>query len=461
MSLTVQELILQNLITNSEFSSRVLPFLKSDYFPSREEKVLFDCVNDYTLKYKTPPTIEAIYISLSKNEKISEKDAESVDRLLTTIKTKTEPQKIEWLLETCEKFCQDRAIHNAVVEAISIIEGEGKIGRGGIPDLLKNALAVGFETSLGHDFITNAPHRFDYYHQKDIKVPFDISWMNTITKGGFSKKTLNLYLAQTHAGKTALMCHHAAANIQDGKRVVYFTLEISEEEISKRVDANVMNLTIDQILQLDKKSYLTKIDKLQKNIAGRLIVKEYPMATAGVGHFRNFLNELKLKQNFTPDIVYVDYLNLCLSVRMKGNVNANSYTYMKAVSEELRGFASEFNIPIVSASQFNRGAAGQSDPNLSDISESYAVGFGVDFVAALIADDNMKERGVVLIKQLKNRYDDMGRVPKFFVGFDRAKMKFYDVDSTATEMKEKDNESFSEGIAREIENKGYEGFKFE
>lgn len=425
--LSTSRLILQNLIYDKDYLTKVVPFIKDDYFDDRGEKEIFRHVRKYVEEYNAPPTIEAVFISLQNDHTISEKSSEAIDEVFSEIKVDFIKQNHDWLVKETQQFCEDQAIKNAVFKAISIIEGEEKkLDRGVIPDLMKEALSINFDTSLGHDFLEDAESRFEYYHRKEEKTPFDLEYLNKITKGGFGKKTLNLYLAGTHVGKTALMCHQAAANLRDGKNVLYISLEISEEEISKRIDANCMDLEIDDVLNLPKEQFMNKINRMKGKYTGKLKVKEYPMSTAHVGHFRKLLNDYRLKQKFVPDIIYIDYLNICASAKIKGE--ANSYTVMKSVSEELRALASEFNVPIVSASQFNRAGADNSDPGMGSISESFAVNFGADFIAAVVTSEDLKSKGLVLFKQLKNRYDDMNRIPKFFMGFHRAKMKFYDVD---------------------------------
>jgi hypothetical protein len=406
----------------------------SDYFENAGEQVMFDHIYAYSQKYAKVPTLEALFIEIGNNKKVTEGQAAEVDGLLKILKEPSEPVDLTWLVEKTEEFCRDRAINNAVMEAISIIDGENKkLGKGAIPDLLKQALAVGFDTSLGHDIFENAPDRWEYYHRVQERIPFNLDYFNKITKNGFAKKTLNLFLAGTHVGKTAIMIHQAASNLADGKTIVYFTLEMAEEEISKRIDANLMGLDITDIETISKDQYLKKIGQLKAKHTGRLIVKEYPVGQANINHFRHFLNELKLKKNIVPDVVYVDYLNLCNSFRLVGNNSANSYTMMKAVSEELRGLAMEMNLCIVSASQFNRAGANNTDPEMGDISESFGVAFTADFIAALIVTDEFKEQDKMMVKQLKNRYDDMNKIPSFFIGYKRSKQKFYDADLTQSD----------------------------
>lgn len=425
--LSKSQLIIQNLLYDKDYLTRVIPYLKEDYFEDKGERSIFRHISQYVDQYNSPPTTEAVFISLSEDKKITETDANLVDIAFSEIKDTYHKQSMDWLVKETQAFCEEKALENAIYKAIAIIEGqEKKLNKGIIPDLVKDALSISFDTSLGHDYLDDAERRYEYYHRQDIKVPFDLDYLNRITKNGFSKKTLNIFLAGTHVGKTALMTHLAASNLKDGKNVLYISLEISEEEISKRIDANLMDLEIDDVLLLPRDQYMSKINRIKGKFNGKLKVKEYGMSSAHVGHFRQLLNEYKLKQKFFPDIIYIDYLNICASARLKAD--ANSYTLMKAVSEELRALASEFDIPIVTASQFNREGASNSDPGMGSISESFAVNFGADFIAAIVTTDELKTRGMVLLKQLKNRYDDMNRIPKFFLGFDRSKMKFYDID---------------------------------
>lgn len=426
--ITTSKLVIQSMIFDREYSTRVLPYIKEEYFDEKSEKILFAHVKSHLEKYRNTPSIEVLRISIEEDHKINETVSKEINSIINEIE-KYNQQDMEYLIDKTERFCQDMALHNAIVKAVEIIGGdEKKLDKGAIPDLLKEALAISFESSLGHDYTENAENRHDYYHRKEEKVPFDLKIFNDITKGGFSKKTINVYIAGTHVGKTLLMCHQAAANLMMGFNVLYISLEMREEEISRRIDANILDIDIADIQNIPKDIFLKKINNIGAKTKGKLIVKEYPMASAGAGHFKAFVNDLKLKQKFVPDIIYIDYLNICISTRYKNNSDANSYTLMKSVSEELRGMASELNVPVVTATQFNRGAHDDSDPGMGGISESFAVLFGCDFVAALVAPDELKERGQVMVKQLKNRYDDVNKISKFFVGLDRKKMKFYELD---------------------------------
>ena len=596
------KLVLQNLLFNQEYTARVLPFLQEDYFETQEEKVLFKNIRTYVEKFQSLPTYETIQITIESDTKVNETVEKNISKLLSDIKVYNE-QSLDWLIEYTEKFCQDRALYNAITKSVEIYSGDEKtLDRGIIPDLMKDALSITFQSTLGHDYINDSEHRFDYYHRVEEKVPFDLDYMNKITKGGFSKKTLNVFLAgcvdedteiniktdinqlgfnikikdlpfylenkkdvkintpdgyqpvlgfvdkgiyqgfscvseetgkevivnrnhlfetengweltkditdrevkiltengifesckvtkldtlhrivdlevghpnhryyangfsshNTHAGKSALMCHMAAANIRMGKNALYITLEMAEEEISKRIDANIFDISLNDLMSLSKDIFLNKINIIKGKTKGKLIVKEYPMASAHVGHFRTLLNDLRLKQNFVPDIIYIDYINICQSIRVKPGANANSYTIIKSISEELRALSFEFNVPVVSATQFNRQGADNSDPGMGDVSESFALNFGIDFGAALIASDDLKAQGMICIKQLKNRYNGPEEWSKFFLGFRRDRMKFFDVDGPTngiTHNQQSNNDIQSKFNKPDTSSKSVSGFKF-
>lgn len=431
---TTEQIILQNLIYNHEYTKRVLPYLKEEYFGTEHEKTIFRHVERFCADYNKPPTIEALYIELSKDKFITDTTSKSIDETVSVLKEQEIPgPDMDWLINTSEKFCQEKALLNGLQDSISIFEGKDRHrSTGAIPNILQDALAVTFDNSIGHDYLEDADARFEHYHKKEERVPFNLEFFNKITKGGLPRKTLNLFAAGTNAGKTSLMCHMAASNLLDGKNVLYITLEMAEEEISKRIDANLMDITLDQLMYLDKNEYMGRITKLKQKTLGKLKIKEYPTAGAHVGHFKTLLNEYKLKQNFTPDIIYVDYLGITLSIRLKPGSNTNTNTYLGHVSEELRGFAIEHNLPVVSGLQLNRGGLASSDPDMTDTADSISVNFTADFVAALIATEELIEKGQIMVKQLKSRYDDKNRIPKFFIGFDRAKMKFYDVEDSSS-----------------------------
>jgi archaellum biogenesis ATPase FlaH len=427
----ISTVVLQNLIQNFEYAKRVIPYIKDEYFEDTAEKTLFAHTADFIAKYNDSPTYEALFVELTKDKSIAEGTYKRIDELVTNLRKPLEREpKLEWLLVETEAFCKKQDLHNAIRKSIQIFDGADKAHDWGtIPDLLTKSLAVSFDQSVGHDYIEDSVKRFEYYHRKEEKLAFDLDYLNRATKGGVGRKTLNMILAGTHAGKTALMCHMAASSLTKGQNVLYITLEMSEEEISKRIDANLFDLTIDDIMEMPKSSYFSKIERIKQKCHGKLKVKEYPTATASTASFRALLNELRLKQGFVPDIIFIDYLNIALSSRIKMSATINSYTFMKAISEEVRGLAIEWDVPIWSASQFNRGSASSSDPSMEGISESFAVNFVADFIIGLIADEELKQQGKVMVKQLKNRYDDMNKIPKFFLGFDRAKMKFYDLDN--------------------------------
>jgi replicative DNA helicase len=422
------ELILLNLLKNEEYVRRVIPFLEEDYFQKTSEKHVFKNIKEYVAKYNASPTMEALYIELSNDKSVNESSSGDIDLLLDSFKISTQDPQLQWLLDTTENFCKERAIHNAIYESISIIEGSHRsMTTGAIPEIVSKALAVSFNHSIGHDYLDDAERRFEFYHRAEEKVPLALDMMNRITKGGFSNKTLNLFLSATHGGKSAMMCFLAAQNLMDGKNVLYVSLEMAEEEIARRIDANLMNVTLDELRELPQKMYDDRILKLRTKTTGKLIIKEYPTAGAHIGHLRALLNELLLKRDFKPDIVYIDYLNIMTSFRIKPGTVSNTYVYNKAISEEVRGLAIEVDCPFVSASQFNRGGAVNSDPNMEDISESFGVNFTADFIAALISSDELIKQNLMMVKQLKSRYDDKNRIPKFFVGFDRQRMQFSNV----------------------------------
>lgn len=430
--MTIEKTILTNLIFNEEYTRKVLPFLNEEYFNDYVYKKLFDLVKTYTAKYNKPPSIEALRIDFSNRSDLNEQSFKEGDELLSSL-TKDDKTSIEWLVEHTEKFCQDQALFNALSKCIQLINGDSKqdISKGAIPELLSNALAVSFDTHIGHDLVEDWLTRFENYHTKETKIPFNLDFFNKITKGGLSKKTLNICLAGTGVGKSMFMCHCAASNLLNGHNVLYITLEMAEERIAERIDANLMNIPIDELSVLPKDVYEKKINKIKEKTVGKLIIKEYPTASAGANNFRYLLNELKLKKNFKPDIIYVDYLNICNSSRLKVGANVNSYTYVKAIAEELRGLAVEYNVPIVSATQTNRSGYTNSDVGLEDTSESFGLPATADFMFAIISNDQMAGLNQILVKQLKNRYSDPNMNKKFVVGVDRSKMKLYNVEQSA------------------------------
>lgn len=423
----ISQLILNQLCTNEEYTRRALPFLKDEYF-ERGEKLLFAVVSRFITKYNTIPTESALKLELQKIPNVTNEIFDTVGKAY-----KAAPVDIQWALDETEKFCQDRAIYLAIMESIEIIDGKHKEAtNNAIPEILSKALAVSFDTNIGHDYIDNSDARYDFYHRTESRIPFDLDYFNKITKGGLPNKTLNIILAGTGVGKSLFMCHMAGASLTQGKNVLYITMEMAEERIAERIDANLMNIPVDQLEQLPKQVYDQKIQKIgQKNI-GKLIIKEYPTGAAHVGHFRALLNELKLKKNFKPDIIFIDYLNICASARVRGlGGSVNTYSYVKAIAEEMRGLAVETNVPVVSATQTTRSGFSNTDVGLEDTSESFGLPATADFMFAVISTEELEKLGQVLVKQLKNRYNDPTTNKRFIIGIDRARMKLYDVEATA------------------------------
>ena len=425
--------ILKNLVHNDDFARKTLPFLKENYFSDSSERLVFRRINEFMTKYNSRPTREAIGIEIESSTNISEEEHKRSIELVRSL-VEPEPVTMEWLLESTESFCQERAVYNAIMDSISILDGkDSNRTKNAIPEILSEALGVSFDSHIGHDFIDDFEDRYAYYHRVEEKLPFDLELMNKITRGGLSRKSLNIILAGTGVGKTLAMCHFAAANLAMGKNVLYITMEMAEEKIAERIDANLLNIATEDIKQLPKELYQNKIARLRAKTTGKLIIKEYPTASAHVGHFRHVLNELNLKRNFVPDIIYIDYLNICCSSRIKPGVNVNSYTYVKSIAEELRGLAVERNLPIVSATQTTRSGYTNSDPGLEDTSESFGLPATADFMIALIRTEDADERGQLLVKQLKNRYSDPADYKRFFVGIDRVKMRLFDLEESAQE----------------------------
>ena len=426
----VEQTILSSLIYDEGFTRKVLPFLKQEYFHDQTEKVLFACIERFIDKYNNLPTKETLLLEIEKQERIPEQVYSGVVTYINDIVyDKKDPQ---WLVDNAEKFCQEKAVYNAIMESISIIDGNAKENdKGSIPTILADALGVTFDDSIGHDFLKDADERFEFYNKKEDRIPFDLEYFNKITKGGIPNKTLNVLLAGTGVGKTLAMCHMAAANLLNGKNVLYITLEMAEERIAERIDSNLLNIPLEEIEGFPKKIYDDKINRLRLKTSGKLIIKEYPTATVGSGHFRHLLNDLRQKKNFEPDILYVDYLNICTSTRLKYGANVNSYTYIKSIAEELRGLAVEKDIPIVSATQTTRSGFTNSDPGLEDTSDSFALPATVDFMCALISTEEMEQLGQIMVKQLKNRYNDPTLHKRFVVGVDRTKMRLFNAEQSA------------------------------
>ena len=434
--------LLRNLIFNEEFTRKTLPFLKEDYFKNRDEIVLFNTINNFVLKYNNLPTKEALSVDIGNLKTITEEENKNILRILNEL----EPVEIEqqWLLDTTEKFCKERAVHNAILSGIKILDGKDKKQNPeSIPHILSEALAVSFDQHIGHDYLKQTSDRYDYYHKVETRVKFDLAYFNRITKGGLPPKTLNVALAGTGVGKSLFMCHLASSFIQKVKNVLYITLEMAEERIAERIDANLLDVTIDELYEMPKQYYESKIEKLQRKVSGQLIIKEYPTAAAHTGHFKNLMDELALKKTFKPDVVFIDYLNICASSRFKGG-NISSYFYIKAIAEELRGMAVEYNVPIMSATQTTRAGYMSSDVGLEDTSESFGLPATADFMFALITNEELEALNQMKIKQLKNRYSDPATNRAFIIGVDRAKMRLYDVEQKAQQIVDSNQESKEE-----------------
>ena len=429
----LEQTILKNLIFNDEYLRKVLPFLKDEYFSEKVEKYIFKEVENFVEKYNSTPTIESIVISMQDKKSMTSEEYESFQEYMAKLSAlKDEQSKIEWLIDKTEKFCQEKAVYNAVLNSIHILDGKDKtLDKGSIPKILSDALAVSFDNSVGHDYLENYDERFDFYHRKEEKIPFDLEYFNKITKGGLLAKTLNIALAGTGVGKSLFMCHVASACLVQGKNVLYITMEMAEEKIAERIDANLLNVSLDSLADLSREMYDKKIKRVKDMTVGKLIIKEYPTASASSTHFRTLLNELNLKKNFIPDIIFIDYLNICCSSRIKPGSNVNSYTYVKAIAEELRGLAVEYNVPVVSATQTTRSGFTSSDPGLEDTSESFGLPATADLMFALISSEELENMNQIMVKQLKNRYSDPTSHKRFVLGIDRAKMRLYDVEQSA------------------------------
>jgi replicative DNA helicase len=427
----LERIILKNLSVNENYLRKVIPFVQPEYFQDSAEKIVFKSIVSFVQKYNSLPTKEALELDISEQTGLGEEDHKRAVAIVRDINN-VEENDLQWLLDETEKFCQDKAIQNAIMDSIHILEGKHKSKtKNNIPEILSDALGISFDSNIGHDFIENYEERYEYYHRVEEKVPFDIELLNKITRGGVSKKSLSIILAGTGVGKTLAMTHFAAANLSMGKNVLYITLEMAEEKIAERIDANLLNITIPDLTVLPRDLYERKISKLRENTQGKLIIKEYPTATAHVGHFRHLLNELNLKKNFIPDIIYIDYLNICMSSRIKQGSNVNSYTYIKSIAEELRGMSVEKNVPIISATQTTRSGYTNSDPGLEDTSESFGLPATADFMIAMVRSEELDDLNQILIKQLKNRYSDPSINKRFVIGVDRTKMRLYDCEQSA------------------------------
>lgn len=431
MQQRLENIILNTLLIDEDYFRKVIPFLKTEYF-SGEHKTLLSKITQHADKYNKAPTKQALAIAIEDDRKISEGELPALSEWLDAEFDNN--SDAEWLLNETEKYCKDKAIYNAIMDSIQVIDGRDKDrGPDALPDMLSKALQVGFDNNIGHDYIENAEQRFEFYHRLEEKMPFDLAMFNEITEGGLANKTLNVALAGTGVGKSLFMCHMAANCISQGKNVLYVTLEMSEERIAERIDANLMNLPIGQLKDLSKQMFKDRIEKINEKVQGRLIVKEYPTASAHAGHFKALLNELKLKRNFIPDIIFIDYLNICSSSRFRAGSSANSYTIIKSIAEELRGLAVEHDVPIVTATQTTRSGYNSSDVELTDTSESFGLPATADLMFALISTEELEKLGQIMVKQLKNRYSDPTRNKRFMIGVDRPRMKLFDVEGDAQE----------------------------
>ena len=426
----IEFLILKNLIHNEKYLRKSIPFIKSEYFEDAHQKMVYEEIFSFVEKYNELPTKEVLTIEIEKRSDINEDSFKSVTHLISCLDES--PVENEWLIDTTEKWCRDRAIYLALLDSIAIADGkDDKKGRDAIPSILSDALAVSFDNHIGHDYLQDYEERYEFYHQKEEKIPFDLEVFNKITKGGLPNKTLNIALAGTGVGKSLFMCHVASSCLLQDKNVLYITMEMAEEKIAERIDANLLNVGIQDIVDLPKPMFSTKVNNITKKTMGTLIVKEYPTASAHSGHFKALLTELSLKKSFKPDIIFVDYLNICASSRYRANANVNSYSYIKAIAEELRGLAVETNVPIVSATQTTRSGFGSSDVELTDTSESFGLPATADLMFALISTEELEGLNQILVKQLKNRYNDPTIYKRFVIGIDRAKMRLYDCEQSA------------------------------
>jgi replicative DNA helicase len=454
----IETTIISNLIYNEEYCRKVLPFIKTQYFNDKKERVVFEIVCEFMVKYGKMITKEILHIELDNRKDISDSELADSNQIVTNIIDNS--SDYQWLLDTTEKWCRDRAIYLALMESIQIADDESeKQNRDAIPHILSEALSVSFDHNIGHDYIKDFESRFEFYHREEEKIPFDLEFFNKITKGGLPNKTLNVALAGTGVGKSLFMCHLASSVLLQNKNVLYITLEMSEKKIAERIDANLLNVNIQSLMNLSHGDFETKITKLSKKTQGKLIIKEYPTASAHSGHFKSLLNELSLKKSFKPDIIFVDYLNICASSRYKGSA-VNSYTYVKSIAEELRGLAVENNVPIVSATQTTRSGYGNSDVDLTDTSESFGLPATADLMFAIISSEELENLGQIMIKQLKNRYNDPTVFKRFVIGIDRAKMRLYDVDQSAQKEIVDSGQDLEYNKSSSPVKKSFEEFKF-
>ena len=455
----LEHTILRNLVYNEDYSRKVIPFIQPEYFEQRSERVVFEEIVQFIVKYNSAITKEALGIEIENRTDLTETEIKDIREICTSLNDSIVEK--QWMLDTTEKWCRDRAIYLALMESIHIADGnDGNKNRDAIPGILSDALAVSFDNNIGHDYLQNYEERYEFYHRKEDKIEFDLEYFNKITKDGLPNKTLNIALAGTGVGKSLFMCHVASAALLQGRNVLYITLEMAEERIAERIDANLLNVPIQQLVDLPRSSFENKITSLSKKTQGTLIIKEYPTASAHSGHFKALLNELALKKSFRPDIIFIDYLNICASSRHKPNGSANSYSYIKSIAEELRGLAVEFNVPIVSATQTTRSGYGNSDVELTDTSESFGLPATADLMFALISTEELEALGQIMVKQLKNRYNDPTVFKRFVIGIDRAKMRLYDVEQSAQKDILDSGQEEEYNYEESKPKKSFEGFKF-
>ena len=454
MNTNIEQVVLRNILTNDQFMRRVLPFIQPEYFEGVYRN-LFQEAGKFVAKYNRLPTLEAFKIELDESN-LNEDQYTSAIQILPNILEKEIDVDEKWLYEKTEKWCQDRALYLSIMESITIIDGKHQtLTKNALPDILTKALSVSFDTNIGHDYLENVDTRYDFYHEKEERLPFDLDYFNQITKGGLPKKTLNVALAGTGVGKSLFMCHCAGASLSQGKNVLYITMEMAEERIAERIDANLLDIPIDQLEHLSRDMFKDRVRSISKKTTGKLIIKEYPTSSANSSHFRALLNELKLKKKFKPDIIFIDYLNICASARMKkGGGGSDGYSYIKAIAEELRGLAVEFDLPIVTATQTTRSGFSNSDPGLEDTSESFGLPATADLMFALVSNEELEGMGQLMVKQLKNRYNDPGYNKRFVIGVDRSKMKLYDIEANKQTMMQDANpyEKTGNAVAKDFSN---------
>ena len=427
----IEKTVLANLIFNEDYFRKVYPYIKQEYFDDNGLKKIFDTYSGYVDEYKSPPSIEALKISLDKRKDLNE---DAYKGIMSEVDNMAVDQNtdFDWLVKETEKFCQDKDLYNSIRKAILVIDGEDKeMDKGSLPELLSNSLSISFDTSIGHDYLEDYESRYDFYHKKEERIPFDIELLNKITKGGLPRKSMTVLLATTGGGKSLVKCHHAASALMMGKNVLYITMEMAEERISERIDANMMDVTIDEVSEMPRDVYNKRMERIKGKTTGKLVVKEYPTGSAHTGHFRHLLTELRMKRNFKPDVIMIDYLNICASSRVKGAAAANSYTLVKSIAEEIRGLAMEYNCAVITSSQFNRDGYGNTDVDLTNTSESMGITHTADCILGLITSEELDGLGQLMIKQLKNRWGDLSHYRRFVVGIDRAKMQIYDLEDSA------------------------------